>query len=187
MIDNTKNIREAVGVFENDQKLQAAIDDLSLSRFERYEISVLGSEDAIKEKFNIDSIDLKELADNPVTPRGTNIAPEEIEVAQRIIVGGGMLVGVVTAVIAAGGVLLSKTIPAAIIGVAAGSVIGSVLAKLFGSAYAENLQKKIDKGGLILWVITSSKEKEGVACKILKKHGAKYVHVHDIDLKALNQ
>ena len=51
MSNNQKknNIQEAVGIFDNNDKLQEAIDELSISGFERYEISVIGSESAMQQ------------------------------------------------------------------------------------------------------------------------------------------
>ena len=55
MSNNQKknNIKETVGIFDNNDKLQEAIDELSISGFERYEISVIGSETAMRQKFNV--------------------------------------------------------------------------------------------------------------------------------------
>lgn len=182
-MNNTKTTREAVGIFNDNEKLQEAINELCTAHFERYDISVLGNEAAIKEKFK-QYRNPHELVDNPQTPRSINIAPEEMGVAQGAVIGGGILVGVVAALTAAGGVALPSTIPATVIGITAGSVIGSALAKLVGDTYLESLQKQIDKGGLIIWVRTTDENREKVACGILKNHGAEDVHIHEIQLES---
>jgi len=44
------NLPEAVGVFDSFETLQAAIYDLRMSGFSRYDISLLGSKEAMTEK-----------------------------------------------------------------------------------------------------------------------------------------
>ncbi len=178
----SKSIREVAGIFKDSNALQDAIDELSISGFERYELSVIGSEKAMKDKFSVAFKNPKSLIDNPKTPRGVNIATEEMGVAEGAVVSGGVLIGVVASLIAAGGVAVHSVIPAAVIGATAGTAFGGVMAQLIGNAHAERLQKQIDKGGLILWVRVDNKTKEKLAYDILQGHDAKYVHVHDIKL-----
>lgn len=182
MSNNKKKIKEAVGIFDDNNKLQEAIDELSISGFERYDISVIGSESAMKQKFHVSFADPKRLVDNPQTPRGINVTTEEVGVAEGAVISGGILIGVVAALIAAGGVAVHSTIPAAIIGATAGTALAGVMAQLIGNSHAEKLQKQIDKGGLILWVRTTDQKKEKLAADILRKHGATNVHVHNIKL-----
>ena len=182
MNKNQKTVKEAVGIFDDNNKLQASIDELSISGFERQEISVIGSESAMQKKFKVSFKNPKQLVDNPKTPRGINVSTEEIGVAEGAVISGGVLVGVVASLIAAGGVAVHSSIPAAIIGVTAGTALGGVIAQLIGSSHAEKLNKQIEKGGLVLWVRTSNKTKEKLASSILQKHGATDVHIHDIQI-----
>ena len=184
MSNNQKknNIKEAVGIFDNNDKLQEAIDELSISGFERYEISVIGSESAMQQKFNVSYKDPKYLVDNPQTPRSINVSSEEVGVAEGAVISGGILAGVVAALIAAGGVAVPSTIPAAIIGATAGTALGGVMAQLIGNSHAKKLQQQIDAGGLVLWVRTHTLEKEKLASDILTKHEAKDVHIHSIKM-----
>src|SRR5688572_2729221 len=121
MTNEPETTREAVGIFKDDAKLQAAISELCLEHFERYDISVLGSESAIRKKFSKEHQDPHELADNPATPRGINVAPEELGVAKGVVIGSSVLAGVVAALIGAGGIALPSSIPATIIGITAGT------------------------------------------------------------------
>jgi hypothetical protein len=50
MNDQPETIREAVGVFANENDLQAAIDELLSSGFHRAELSLLASEEALNAK-----------------------------------------------------------------------------------------------------------------------------------------
>jgi len=47
-----ENIREAVGVFDNPEKVDAAIADLEGTAFPRHDISVLGSKKEVREKLD---------------------------------------------------------------------------------------------------------------------------------------
>lgn len=177
-----KKIKEVAGIFDDNSKLQEAIDELSISGFGRHEMSVIGGESAMKEKFNVSYKHPRFLIDNPEVPQGVNISEEEMGVAEGAVVGGGVLVGVVSALVAAGGVATNLSTPAAIIGATVGTAVGGVIAKWIGVAHAERLQKQIEAGGLVLWVLVVNKAKEKLACAILKKHAAKDVHIHSIAL-----
>jgi hypothetical protein len=184
MKSDTKEFREVAGIFNNNIQLQAAINELTIAHFERYEISVIGSEAAMKEKFAVEAKDPHQLIDNPLTPRGINITPEEKGIGEGVAIGGGMLAGVIGALIIAGGITVSTAVPSAIIGGTVGAAFGELIADFIGSASAKHIQKQIEQGGLILWVHTNNKEKEQLAYNILKKYGAEDVHTHDIAIEA---
>ena len=175
-----EKIREAVGIFDSEQKLQSAIFDLSINGFERYEISTLASETAIRKELCTTHPTSKLLADNLKTPRVINIAPEEIALAEGGIISIGILGGVAITMIVIGEVEMYHTVIATLAGGIIGAIIGSILAKFFDNAYKNRIYKQIKDGGLILWVRTIDKKKESIARKILKNHGANFVHIHSL-------
>ncbi|MCD6035079.1 MAG: hypothetical protein K0R63_820 [Rickettsiales bacterium] len=182
-IEATNKVREAVGVFNNLDEMQAAIDELELQGFERRHISVLGSEGAVEEHFGQPHIKPEELEDNPETPRSIKVKPQELGIAQGALVGGTMYAGVVAAILAAGAFTPpGALVTTAIMGGVGGAALGGLLAKLLGDEYANFFQKQLDAGGLLLWVATPDLEKEQIARDTLTKHGARDVHVHDITL-----
>jgi hypothetical protein len=83
--------------------------------------------------------------------------------AGAIVVSGGTLAAILTAMAVAGG---------------AGGLIGTLLAKWVGDHHAHYLREQMDHGGLLLWVRTRNAEKEERATEILRKHSAGDVHVH---------
>ena len=185
MNDKSITFREVAGIFDSNTKLQAAINDLTLSHFQRHEINVLGSETAMKKIFATEALDPYQLIDNPLTPRNFNITSEEKGVGEGVAIGSGIMAGVLSALIAAGGVTISAAVPVAIVGGTVGAAFGELIATMIGDINASHLQKQLNQGGLILWVITTNKAKEDLACNILQKHAAQYVHIHDINENAL--
>lgn len=173
-------VREAVGIFEDYDQMEKTIADLQLNGFGRYQISVLGSEAAVKEKFGMTHVQTELLEDHPDAPRSPDIKKEELALGQGVLVAGGLLTGVVTAVIASGGVLVPGIVTTAVIGGTGGTAAGAVLAKLLGDKYADFFQKQIDQGGLLLWVNTPDQDMEIKAQNILRKYGARNVHIHEL-------
>jgi membrane protein YqaA with SNARE-associated domain len=67
-----------------------------------------------------------------------------------------------------------------ILGGVFGLMLGAIVAWLLGTYYNAILMRQIREGHLILWVRTPGREEEQIACGIMKKHGGRRVHVHDI-------
>lgn len=173
---------EAVGVFDDAATLQNAIDELLSSGFDRAEISLLSSEQAVEEKLGHAYEKVKELEDDLSVPRTAYISTESRGDAEGGLVGGLVYVGAVAAagaVVGTGGTLAAAIAAAAMTG-GAGAMIGSVLAKLVGDHHAHYLQDQLDHGGLLLWVRTRDQEHERRAAEILSKFSAHDVHTHTI-------
>lgn len=175
----SQSIREAVGLFHDHDKMQDAINELEMSGFGRREISVLGSEEAIKKKYGTKHVPPRALEDNPDVPRSSKPKPEEVHMAQGALIGGGVYIGVAAAVVAiGGGVAIPALVTTAAVGGVSGGVVGGLLAKLLGDEYAGFFRRQLESGGLLLWVKTPTREKEERAQKILKEYNAEDVHIH---------
>ena len=175
-----ETLTEAVGVFDDADSLQGAIDELQSSGLDRAELSLLASEHAVEDKLGHMYEKVTELEDDPSVPRAAYVSIEAIGDAQGGLIGGLMYVGALAAagaVVASGGTLAGVIAATAMMG-GAGGLVGSVLAKLVGEHHAQRLQEQIDHGGLLLWVRTRDKEHEQRAVKILSNHSAHDVHVH---------
>jgi hypothetical protein len=182
MDERSEDIREAVGVFSNEDDLQAAIDELLSSSFHRAELSLLAGEDVVNEKLARIYTSASAVADDPAAPRAAYVSPEAIGEAQGGIVGGLVYTG---ATIAAGAIVVSGgTILAAVVGATlaggAGGVVGAILARWLGDNHANYLQRQIDHGGLLLWVRTRDAMAEERALQILRRHSARDAHVHTL-------
>ncbi len=176
--ENMQPVREAVGLFQDHDKMQDAINELETSGFARREISVLGSEEAVKERYGTKHMPPEALEDAPNVPRSPKPKPEEVGIAQGVLIGGGAYVGVVAAVLATGGAAIPAMVTTAAIGGLGGGAVGGVLAKVLGDEYSDFFERQIESGGLLLWVKTPDKEKEEKAQAILKEYGAEDVHIH---------
>lgn len=171
---------EAVGVFDDAETLQQAIDELLSAGFNRAELSLLASGQAVEEKLGHAYRKVSELEDDSSVPRSAYVSTESIGDAEGGLVGGLMYVGALAAagaVVASGGTLAAVIASAAAAG-GAGALVGSALAKLVGDHHAHHLQEQLDRGGLLLWVRTRDEDHERRATEILARHSAHDVHTH---------
>lgn len=174
--------REAVGVFDDLRSIEAAIDALLSNGFDRAEISLLAGQRAVEEKLGHRYRRVDDLEDDPVAPRAAYVSRESVGDAEGALVGGLFYVGAAAAagaVFASGGTLAAAIAASALAG-GAGGVIGSVLASIVGKHHADYLQTQLDRGGLLLWIRTWDVEHEKRATRILSRHSAHDVHVHDL-------
>jgi hypothetical protein len=175
-------LREAVAVFHDPEALQGAIDELLSSGFDRAELSLLASEQAIETKLGHSYRKVAELEDDPRVPRTAYVSVESIGDAEGGLIGGLMYIGAVAAasgVVASGGTLAGAFLAAAMAGIG-GGLIGSGLALFVGQHHAEYLQRQLERGGLLLWVRTRDPEHERRASQILQLHSGSDVHIHEL-------
>ena len=175
-------VREAVGVFDNAESLEAAIDELQSSGFDRAEISVLAGVDTVEKKLGHRYKKVAELEDDAEVPTTAFVSTEAIGDAEGALIGALLFIGAVSmagAVVASGGAL-AAAYTAAAIGGATGGMAGIGLSSFLERHHAEYLQQQLDRGGLLLWVRTRDAAHEDRAKKILSKHTAHDVHVHGL-------
>jgi len=172
-------IREAVGLFDSADALQGAIDELLSSGFDRADLSLLGSEEAI-EKVVGHAFERAELEDNPATPRGVYVSPDAVGTAEGSLISALAYVsGVATAgMIALTGGPLSLIVIGAGIAGGAGGLLGAGLAKIVGGARAADIHSHLNAGGLLLWARTWNPDDERRAVGILARHSSRDIHVH---------
>ena len=180
--EETRTVREAVGVFATPERLQEAMDELMTSGFDRADLSLLAAEKAVEEKLGHKYRKVAELEDDPAVPRAAYVSTESVGDAEGGVIGGLMYIGATAAagaIVATGGTLAAAIAAAALAG-GAGGVIGSILAKWIGDHHARHLQEQLDHGGLLLWARTWNAEDEKRAVEILAKHSGQDVHVHTV-------
>lgn len=180
--DTPQTIREAVGVFESEENLAAAIYDLQTHGFARHDLSVLADASTVEKKLGNKYKRVEQMEDDPSVPRTVFVSKEATGIAEGALIGTPMYVAATAAtgiVVASGGELLAAIVAAAGGGVA-GALLGVILAKLLGD-YRENyIQKQIERGGLLLWVRIQNKEQEQTALNILRKYSAHDAHIHTL-------
>ncbi|MCK6418294.1 MAG: hypothetical protein L6Q57_05065 [Alphaproteobacteria bacterium] len=170
--------REAVGIFDSQSHRDAAIAELEITAFPRHDISVLGSESELRRRYGTGGVPLHRLEDNAQAPRAVSIRPEEKIIARGFVIGICAYVGGCIVAIAAQTLNPLSLLAAIAAGSLAGAALGGLIAYLFGHYLQKQISRQIQKGGLLLWVRTGDAEKEKIAMKILRKHGARDVHVH---------
>jgi hypothetical protein len=177
-----ESVREAVGVFTSANDLQAAIDELLSSGFDRAELSLLAGQNAVNEKLGGGFADARALEDDPAVPRSAYVSPEAIGDAQGGVVGALAYAGATIAagmIIMSGGTIVAAIVAATLVG-GAGGAAGALLAKWLGDHHARYLQTQIDHGGLLLWVRTRDVKAEERALRILRRHSSGDAHVHTL-------
>ncbi len=181
-MSQTATSTEAVAVFEDAETLQAAIDELESAGFDRAELSLLASEQAVDEKLGHIYDKVEDLEDDPRIPRTAYVANESVGSGEGALIGGLLYVGAGLAagmVVASGGTL-AAAIMAAVEAGGLGGLIGAVMATMLGDEHAIRIQEQLDHGGLLLWVRTRDAEHESKAVAILRKHSAHDVHLHEL-------
>jgi hypothetical protein len=174
--------REVVGVFHSAEDLESAIDELLSSGFDRAELSLLASEEAVVQKLGGSHPPASEMADDPAVPRIAFVSTAAIGDAEGGLIAGLAYLGAtaaVGAVVLSGGAL-AVTIAAAVLAGGTGDLVGSVLARLVGHHHAAYLHDQIENGGLLLWVRTWDGPDEERALEIVARHAADSVHSHPI-------
>lgn len=169
-------IREAVGVFDDIQKLEDAVAELESTAFSREMISVLGSENDMEKHFGQAEVPPQMVEDDPDVPRGSPVRTEEKRIGTSAFVGGGMYAGAISALLAAGAAV---SVPAVLVAAAIGGGSAGLLSRILGHRLGEHIEKQIKAGGLVLWVRVDDAENEALARQIMESHGAKDIHVHE--------
>jgi hypothetical protein len=177
-------VREVTGVLPTREALDIAINALLLAGFDRADIDLMASVDAVAQKLGGLYAPAHELADLPEVPRQAFKAREDV--SGPLVSAAALLtyIGATAAalgVVASGGALALAVTAAAAGGTAAGG-IGVLLAHSLGRKEARELEDQMALGGLVLWVRVRSPEREEKAQQILREHGAKAVRVHEIEI-----
>lgn len=174
--------REAVGVFRSEEELQAVIDDLLSSGFDRADLSLLASMNSVRTQPGHGADAVPMLEDDPDVSTMGFISEEAISQAESAVFSGFVYVGALAALIpvVASGAALAAALLAVGLGGGAGGAIGAVLARVIGRHHAAAMEEQLTGGGLVLWVRTSNRTDEQRAMEILVKNSGMDVHLHDL-------
>jgi hypothetical protein len=185
VIDRVK-VREVAGVFRSRDTLEAAVKALLLEGFDRGDIDLMASVEAIREKLGTAYVPAEELADVGSVPRRAFVASEDETLVMAGAAGILTYIGATTAalgVVASGGALALAAVAAAIAGGAGGGIGAFLMGRFLGKKRAEELEAQMAAGGLVLWIRVRSPEQEEKSQKVLRDHGAEAVRVHEIELE----
>jgi hypothetical protein len=178
----TQMIREAVGVFHDRDTFEDAVEDLMSAGFDRSELSLLASEQAVEQKLGHAYEKVQDLEDDAGVPRAAFVGNHSLAEARTGIIGGLAYIGamVATGAVVASGGSVAAVIAAAAIAGGGGGLLGGWAARFLGRDRAKHLQHQLDHGGLLLWVRVRDEAHERRALEILKRCGAEDVHVHEL-------
>ena len=173
--------REAIGVFQDEPSLGAAVDDVLMSGFDRSDISVLVGRRPVARKFGAAADHAATWAYQPEAPSTAyvgNVARTQAKAA--IVAGLGYLsaMAAVYAVVSSGDTVTSAATGAGIAGIL-GGLVGGAIALTLDRRHAEYVRQQLACGGLRLWVRTLDRDRETRACHILKRRAARAVHVQE--------
>jgi hypothetical protein len=174
-------VREAVAVFDTVEQLQAAIDELLESGFDRAELSLLASTDTVDSK--IGHLPRAAIEDDPKAPRGIYVSPEAMGAAEGGIIGTLAYIGgtATAAVLALAGGPITAIMLGGVLAGGAGGLVGGGLAAIMGLGRAAYFEEQLARGGLLLWVRTWTPAREERALQILRRHSGHDAHVHAFD------
>lgn len=180
-------VREAVAVFYDSPSLDAAIDELESSGFDRAQLSLVAGHKAVEQTLGHMYDKVAEIEDDAEVPRTCYVARESVGDAKGSLLCGLAYVGAVAAagaIVASGGAITGAIVGAAMAG-SAGALVGSVLGRIVEDRHADYLQEQLDRGGILLWVSTPDAAAERTAIAVLRKHSGHDVHVHALPAPAV--
>jgi hypothetical protein len=163
-----------VGVFHDIEAFESALQGLLAAGFGAAAISVLGTHDAIVDRFG-EVPDVDAMADSPQTPREALDVETTLDGVIDFIAGTLAVVtevGAAAAAYAVGGP----------VGVAAGAAdatgrsVDSLLSDYVDDSYRERFEENLRDGGLVCWVHTQTAEESARATGVLSGAGGAYVH-----------
>ncbi|MDX1711908.1 MAG: hypothetical protein R3316_12320 [Rhodovibrionaceae bacterium] len=182
----TETVKEAVGIFESAENLEKAVDGLQVAGFDRAQLSLLATDEALRGAFGERYTATRDLEDETGVPYAAYPEEDSKVEAKATAVSALAYVGAVAsaaAVVASGGAV-GAALGAAVAAGGAGGAVGAYLSRFIEERYAHVLEEQLAHGGLLLWVQTPDDEAETKARDILTESGAKDVHVHDIPVES---
>jgi hypothetical protein len=174
-------VREAVGYFDDPEKLFSAISDLEGSGFDRSYLSILARESFLEGDLKDDFDNIREAESDPDAARGAVIADTDVRQVRTMTTSIAVLVA---AVVAAGVTIITGGVAAAALAAAAAGGLAAALAVGVGRRAGQSeeafLQDQIARGGIILWIKTPTPALEQKADEVLNKNDAMEAHVRDM-------
>lgn len=163
--------REAVGVFDDLDSLNAAVAELELVAFPRHDISILSPEDPIPTKIAQHSTLVK---------RTMLVRPEENAIFSGVIIGGGAYAGAITAALVIGpSASTASLVGMVVLGMIAGMLLGGFVTQIIALRQRQSWNRQVRRGGSVLWVRSAGPASEHKAMRIMRKYGGQNIHIHN--------
>jgi hypothetical protein len=152
-------VTEVVGRFADRESFKAAVEELRATAFERSELSVLDTREALSASESAGEAWRQALAG--LIGEVKYLGP--LTAAGLIMITSGPVGASVSAVLAAG-----------LTGVALREMLDDIKATPHTEAFA----RALESGAVLLWVRAEAAERQATASEILRRHGAADVHSH---------
>jgi hypothetical protein len=157
---SSAGVREVVGLFAERDSFEAAIKALSGAGFERSDLSLLSSHESL------------EAAGEPGKPWQDVMRAlvGELKFEAPLVASG--------AIFLAGGPVAASV--AALIGATTGVIAAKeVIEGVTSTPHTEDFARSLEAGSVILWVRTTTDEREQTAMTVLNENGGSNVHLHE--------
>lgn len=177
-------VREVVGVFDDQEHLQAAVDELQANGFNRSDISTVADLRTVEQAVGRVYADVREIEDDSSVPRTVYVSKTSLGDAEGVLIGVAVYVPtvVIAAVLSAKGVTDQTIVWAVLIVGALGGILGWMVARWLDRLYLRRFHEQLSHGGIVLWVAVHGAEQERRATDILTRSHARDVHAHELPL-----
>lgn len=174
------NLREAVALFNTEDDLQAAVDDLECHGFSNAAISRPKPIEEIEHELDHKIVSVHELEDDAAVPREAYIdqGSRASGVMVLIVVPVYIALLVAASVATSYGFQLWQAVLLTVVFGLVGMLWGGYYALKVARGTKQRIRREQALGGLLLWVRTGSKRQETKALDILRRHAGRDVHLH---------
>ena len=179
-----RRVREVAAVFHDAGGLESAVEALLEAGFDRSDIDIMGDVETVRQRLGQVYVPPEEIPEVPGVPRRAFVARDDLTGATAAVAGILFYIGAAAtalSVVASGGSLALVAATAAVTGTL-GAGIGASAVHLLGKKQAEELERQLMEGGIVVWVRVRSPEKEGEAREILARFNGKAIRVHEIEI-----
>ncbi|PCI33998.1 MAG: hypothetical protein COB54_03085 [Alphaproteobacteria bacterium] len=174
------NVREVVGLFNSEDDIQAAVDDLELQGFSNTAISRPARPDKVEHTLHHAVYNARDLEDNSAVPRQAFVDPESRTegLTVLLLIPGYILIMAALGLAQSYGLDVWQGVGLSLMLGILGLLIGGFFAYVIAQKRIERMRREKKWGGFLLWVRTKSFAQEDTAVTILRHHAGRDVHMH---------
>ncbi|HLG87261.1 MAG TPA: hypothetical protein VKZ79_08695 [Alphaproteobacteria bacterium] len=180
-VERVGTIREVVGVFNDQEHMQLAVDDLQAHGFNRANLTTAADSRTMQRQTGHGYIDVRDIEDDGDVPRAIYVSKRSLGNAEGVLIGIAIYVPtcIAAAILAARGATDITLIIGVLIVAAVGGLLGFMFARRLDGAYTQRIREQLEHGGIVLWVSVYSDVQEKLAMEILQTAAGRDVHAHD--------
>lgn len=174
------NVREAVALFDTEDEMQAAVDELETKGFSNTAISRPASQNEVEIALHHQVRNVKDLEDDSEVPRKAFIGPDSRTEGMAVLLMIPVYIFVMAAAgfAAASGLAVWQAIVISLMVGLFGVMVGGFFVYRITKRKVERARREKKWGGFLLWVRTGNNDQEDKAVNILRQHAGRDVHMH---------